>query len=204
VVRVQPVDRVVAVPDQRIVGAGVGAMDVARGQRAAEVIFRDQRIAVVEEPGRSGADDLVEPSEWIVAQCRHPRAARCDQPVLDVIGERRRAVARKVPLGGRIGCSSVCDARKAVAPRIGLDWWQLRNCHRKPDAGSRRPEDGLAAQACATCGRRFPPYISALLRQSLGIIAFRYVGVKFSQEFFKLAAYVEISFKKIFAKARSV
>ena len=40
------------VPEQRIVGPGVTAVDVAAQQRAGGVIFGDQGVAVVEELGR--------------------------------------------------------------------------------------------------------------------------------------------------------
>jgi hypothetical protein len=80
---------------QRVVGPGIAAVGVAPHERARAVVLRDQRVAVVQEPGDPGgaAVDLVEPPERIVAQGRAGPAARtADQAVLDVVDERVRAV----------------------------------------------------------------------------------------------------------------
>ena len=102
-VRVEPAHGAGGVPDQRIVGAGIVAVDVDVGEAGRE-IFGDQRVAVVEEPGPAGgAGHLVEPAQRVVAQT--DAAGAGDQAVLDIIGEAAGAVRGEVAVGvvGRRG-----------------------------------------------------------------------------------------------------
>ena len=125
---VQPLlvgERRARVPDQRIVGRGVAAMDVALddGRGRVAVIFERQRVAVVEELGRGGGGPLVgleQAAERIVDQVRlqragviGDRAGRADlrvlfqQPVLDVVFVGIGAV------GGEVAVGVVAEARRA-------------------------------------------------------------------------------------------
>ncbi len=92
------------VPDRRIVGLDVRAVDVAAPQDVVRVVFGDQRVAVIDEllRARALAGHLRQPPERIVKQLRLERAgveqvrkiavARAlnplfDQPVLDIVEE---------------------------------------------------------------------------------------------------------------------
>lgn len=84
----------IGIPDQRIVGARVAAVDITVGHAAAAIIFVNQRVPIVKESGQAGiAVRLVQPAEWIVAQLHVGGSGRRDEPVLDIV-EVGGAVAR--------------------------------------------------------------------------------------------------------------
>ena len=57
------------IPDERIVGGGVGAVDVTVGHGVAAVELERERVAVVEEARRRGAPvDLVQAPQRIVSE----------------------------------------------------------------------------------------------------------------------------------------
>src|SRR5690606_8053078 len=83
------------VPDERLVDAG--AVDVATEEGARGVVLGDHVGAVVEEPGRGRARDLVQPPGRIVAEADAARGP--DQAVVEVVGVALRAVVREVAAG---------------------------------------------------------------------------------------------------------
>jgi hypothetical protein len=71
---------------------------IAPEQVAACVIFRHQRIAVIQEPGdaRAAAARLEQPPQRIIDEARRLHARRARQPVLAIVGERRRPVRGEI------------------------------------------------------------------------------------------------------------
>jgi len=84
---------------------------VAAQHRARAVIFRDQRVAVVEEPRDRAArrGELVEPAERVVGERDPGRGG--DEPVLDVVDVGPAAIRNEVAVGV---VAERCPARRAV------------------------------------------------------------------------------------------
>src|SRR3546814_11400341 len=75
-------------------------MDIAPQDGARAAILRHELVPVLEEPGRSRrAGHLVEPPQRNVANARALRARGSHQTVLNIVGERRRAIRGEVTVG---------------------------------------------------------------------------------------------------------
>lgn len=117
-------DRCTIVPDQRIVGAV--AVDIAVADGAGGIIFRDQRITVIEELGggpRAAAIDLEQPAQRIIDQRRSFRPTGADQAVFRIIGEGRAAVGDQVAIGvmGEAGRTRHVILVEAVGGVVAID-----------------------------------------------------------------------------------
>ena len=84
------VHRAAVIPDQRLIDPVPVDIAVDHGARA--VVFRDQRIAVIEEarhPAAAAIVGLVEPAQRIIFKLRILCARCADQAVFHVIGEEK-------------------------------------------------------------------------------------------------------------------
>jgi len=120
-------------PDLRIVGPGVGAVDVAAAQDAGGVVLADERVAIVEEAGDAerAVGDPVQPAERVVGERggdgRGAAGAavgpyRRDQAVLGVVGVGVVVeIAAAVGDVRRAGEVAVGDVRRAGEVAVGVE-----------------------------------------------------------------------------------